>query len=275
MKGSIWTSDEVWWLVQAWQESVNALKKGKKKKMSSIDFNKLVHEHFVALAGGSSPRTVATISTRKCILQNSFEFIRAFMGNQPVTGDVDWFGMTASHQRKLMQTAGGKEVRPIDERVFIALEKLLKDNDTVFEESDHDGNESDSASSEGDKYEQTMNQKKVVVPKKVITGASTITRTRKSALEEETGELLTQKGQEDVKPKRQRLAFSSKTPLAGNVKDILEHQSQVLTGFLEKRANERSREHEQSRQEREADQKFWAAETEKDRSLLRDLFSHE
>lgn len=55
----------------------------------------------------------------------------------------------------------------------------------------------------------------------------------------------------------------------------MEKQSKGLVGFLEKRTEERAKEQERSRKEREADQKFWAEQTEKDRALLRDLFTHD
>ncbi|KAG6963740.1 hypothetical protein JG688_00008014 [Phytophthora aleatoria] len=278
MARKLWTPEELWWLVQAWEEAMNAAKRvgGKKRKMSTSEFHKLIHERFVELAGGSSPRTVATIVIRKDVLQNSYEFIRSFLGNKETSGGLDWFALTTSDQRELMKTAGGKRVQPIEERVFTALEKVLKDESAATEQSDESEGEdsgNEGYSSEGDKFEKGMRQKKkeVPAPKKVDKrhlSRSSGGKASKSALEEESGELLSQKEEGHAKKKRHKPS----TPKVG-MKDILERQSGVLAGFLEKRADERSQEHERSRQEREADQKFWAAETAKDRALLRELFT--
>ncbi|OWZ05817.1 hypothetical protein PHMEG_00022023 [Phytophthora megakarya] len=259
-----WTSDEVWWLVQAWQEIANILKDSK-PKLSSRNYNKLIHEQFVERAGGSSPRTIATIATRKIILRNSYVFIRS----KRMSGEVDWFGLTTNHQQKLMQMAG-KEVRPMEERVFDVLDALFAKGGAEYEEIESE------IDSDGDKDEKVVHLKKPAVPKKKrpqSAAASTKKglKNMKSTLEEETGELMSEKGEESAKSKRRRVDSIK----SGNVKDILDRQSEVLADFLDKRAKERTQEHERSRKEREADQKFWAEETEKDRALLRDLFTHE
>ncbi|KAG7384781.1 hypothetical protein PHYPSEUDO_002234 [Phytophthora pseudosyringae] len=281
MAGAVWTPEELWWLVQAWRETVQATKsaRGKTRKMSSSQFNKLVHERFVAFAGGSIPRSVGTIALRKDILQHSYAFIRSFVGNKEASADLDWFVLTKSEQRELMKTAGGQPVQPIEERVFFALDRLLSDEITAgnaSDDSESGASESDGDSSEGDKYERGMRQKKRPAAKKtykrVQLSGSVPAATPKSALEEETGELLSQKDGTHAKQKRRRVTPKSSSPKAA-MKDILERQSQVLARFLEKRADERSQEHDRSRQEREADQKFWATETAKDRALLRELFA--
>ncbi|KAL3663465.1 hypothetical protein V7S43_011354 [Phytophthora oleae] len=248
-----WTSDEVWWLVQAWQETNKEVESSGGEKKSE-EFNKLVHEHFVKLAGGSSPRSVIAIARRMEILRESYEFIVSFQGNERENG---WFVLPTNDQRTLMKTGGGKHLRPIEERVFFALDKLFPEAESESEDSD------------GDKFETAIKKraaKKVTRKSKVPSSKSST-----SALEEETGELLSPQKETGVKDKRRRV---NKSPSVG-VADILDHQSQVLAGFLEKRADERTHELDQSRKEREVDQKFWAAETAKDRALLRDLFTQD
>ncbi|KUF88324.1 hypothetical protein AM588_10002284 [Phytophthora nicotianae] len=278
MVGPLWTPEELWWLVLAWEETLKETESnaGKKKKMSSSEWNKLLHEHFVAFAGGSSPRSVATISIRKDILQNSYEFIRSFLSNKETSGSLDWFALTTNDQRGLMKTAGGKRVQPIEERVFNALETILKDKIAAGHESEgEDFGYEDDYSSDGDKFEKVMKAKKKRAPvsKKVGKRRSSGGKTSKSALEEESGELLRVKEDDHAKKKHRHVSSKPSSPKVG-LKDILERQGEVLAGFLEKRAEERSQEHERSRQEREADQKFWAAETAKDRALLRELFTN-
>ncbi|KAG1708864.1 hypothetical protein DVH05_022498 [Phytophthora capsici] len=241
-----WTPDEVGWLVQAWQETKTEVKNsGVKKNLE--EFHQLVHENFMKLAGGSSSRSVSAIRRQMNILKDSYEFIVSFQGRGQENG---WFMLSTNDQRTLMQTNGGNQVRPIDEKVFSALDKFLADEESESEDSD------------GEKFEIAV--KKRVAPKKKAARKST------SVLEEESGELLTPTKEEKTKEKRRRLTKSSVA-----VADILDRQSQVLAGFLEKRADERTHELEQTRKERESDQKFWAAETAKDRALLRDLFTQD
>ncbi|KAF4040736.1 hypothetical protein GN244_ATG07087 [Phytophthora infestans] len=277
MARAVWTLEELWWLVQAWEEVVNERRNagGKKKKMGNMEFNRLIHERFVALAGGSSPRSISTIMNRKDVLQSSFEFIRSFVGNKETSGGLDWFALPTSNQRELMKTAGGKRVQPIEERVFSTLNKILKNESAMAEQSGESDSEGYDYSSEGDKFEKGMRAKKKPAPKKVTKHRSSGGKrvpVSKSALEDETGVMLSQKEEKHSKEKRRRVSSKLASSKVG-MKDVLERQSDVLAGFLEKRADERSQEHERSRQEREMDQKFWAAETAKDRALLRELFS--
>ncbi|KAK1938248.1 hypothetical protein P3T76_009398 [Phytophthora citrophthora] len=241
-----WTSDEVMWLVQAWQETKKEVKdSGVKKNLE--EFHQLVHENFEKLAGGSSPRSVSAVRRQMNILKDSYDFIVSFQGREQENG---WFALSTNDQKTLMQTDGGNQVRPIDGQVFSALDKFLAEEESESEDSD------------GEKFETAV--KKRAASKKKSARKST------SVLEEESGELLTPTKEEKIKDKRRRV---SKTSVG--VADILDRQSQGLAGFLEKRADERSHEIEQSRKEREADQKFWSEETAKDRALLRDLFTQD
>ncbi|KAF1783130.1 hypothetical protein GQ600_3516 [Phytophthora cactorum] len=209
--------------------------------MSTSEFHKLIHERFVELAGGSSPRTVATIVIRKDVLQN--------------------FTIHPIVPRQQGNDGGGKRVQPIEERVSLRwrnFEGRIGCNGAERRsEGEDSGNEG--YSSEGDKFEKGMRQKKKEI-ERWKSEQECSGRGEWRAIEPE--------GRRPAKKKRHKPS----TPKVG-MKDILERQSGVLAGFLEKRADERSQEHERSRQEREADQKFWAAETAKDRALLRELFT--
>ncbi|GMF27200.1 unnamed protein product [Phytophthora lilii] len=290
-----WSTEELLLLARAWQESIKTTKtgdgKGKQAKMTPKELNQLVFERFEKLSGGSSYRAVGTVATRKEILWNSYAFIRSFRDNRNMNGGVEWFSMSTSEQRAVMKTAGGKFVQPLDERVIMALDKFLAEEYEEGEESETESEgleatESAEQSSEGDKYQKTVApKKKNAVAKKVkntgrrstkVDSAASGKAGKKSALEEETGELLSSNEEKGTKPKRRRIAANKKSNSSDtDVSHVLEHQSQVLAEFLKKRAEERSREHERSRQEREADQKFWATETAKDRALLRELFTND
>ncbi|KAH7485064.1 hypothetical protein KRP22_006229 [Phytophthora ramorum] len=87
----------------------------------------------------------------------------------------------------------------------------------------------------------------------------------KRVVRQQTRKLSTKKENTIVKPKRRCTKKTSSSYVA--VTDALGRQSYGLAEFLEKRAEER-------RQEREADQTFWAGETAKDREFLRKLLSN-
>ncbi|KAL4158743.1 hypothetical protein PRNP1_004518 [Phytophthora ramorum] len=90
----------------------------------------------------------------------------------------------------------------------------------------------------------------------------------KRVVRQQTRKLSTKKENTIVKPKRRCMAETKKTSTSDvAVTDALGRQSYGLAEFLEKRAEER-------RQEREADQTFWAGETAKDREFLRKLLSN-
>ncbi|KAE9009871.1 hypothetical protein PR001_g16327 [Phytophthora rubi] len=282
-----WTVNELLRLVRAWEESLKPPKTGsgtgKKKKLSVGDLNKDIYERFGAASGGSSNRSLSTVLARKNLLQDSFHFIRDFRDNKDIHGDVDWFSLSTNEQRSIMKTAGGTRVMPMDEHVFSALAKFLVEDDTEAEsETEAVGSaasESDGYTSEGDKFQQSISRKKPAPKKRVNTRRPARSSTKhgrasgSSALEEETGEL---KGEEKANPKRRRVTSPKAAPHSdASAKEILGRQSEGLAGFLEKRAEERAKDQERSRQEREADQRFWAEETEKDRTLLRDLFTHD
>ncbi|KAG6617393.1 uncharacterized protein IUM83_02408 [Phytophthora cinnamomi] len=281
-----WTADELLRLVRAWEECLKPPKAGggktkKKKKLAVPDLNKAIYRRFEHLSGGSSHRNAHTVVTRKGILQNSYVFIRAFVDDEDVNGNVDWFSLSSSEQRALMKTAGGERVMPMDERVFSALDKFIASEIGIAAKSEKESvsseaTESEVDSSDGDQYQKVLSQnkptpKESATPRRPAKASGEVRGKASSAstLEEETGE---PKEEGLVNPKRRRVAASKVPP---SVKEILERQSGGLVGFLEKRAKERAKEHEHSRQEREADQKFWAEETEKDRALLRELFTQD
>ncbi|KAL4108316.1 hypothetical protein PRIC1_000034 [Phytophthora ramorum] len=284
-----WGEDELLRLIQAWQECLEAKAKGgkaKKKKTTAVQFSKRVLERFEELSGGSSHHKLNAVMTRKDILQNSYVYIRSFRGDPDTNGGVEWFALPTSDQRALMKTAGGQHVQPMGEGVFLALDAFLGKELAATEESEAESEssqttETDGRSSEGDKYEKVVRQKKKVATVKKAKKPRNASRSRREAqdnsgLEEDSGEILSPKEEGRTKAKRRRVAAPKKTPSPDlNVNVILERQSQVLAEFLDKRAEERTREHERSQQERDADQKFWAVETAKDRALLRELFTEE
>lgn len=286
----VWTQDELLLLAQAWQESLKEDSSiggstSKQKKVPASHLNKLIYDRFVALSGVPSPRHASTVAGRKDILQHSYVFIRAF-SDKKENGCGNWFALTKNEQRTLMKTAGGKHVQPIDEQVFLTLDSFLGEEYGADKHGDGSESESSQATeSDADKYQRPISLKKrpAAAAKKLenprrSTRVSGPVRGKSStsALEQEAGELLTQKEDKLTKSKRRRVTSSKEpSPFDIDVQGVLERQDQTLAGFLEKRAEERTQEHERICQEREADQKFWAAEKAKDRALLRKLFSIE
>ncbi|GMF49389.1 unnamed protein product [Phytophthora fragariaefolia] len=273
----VWTQNEHLRLARAWQESLKAKNgdgKAGKKTNTVTGLNKAIYERFEALSGDSSSRSIYMVVARKELLQHSYDFIRGFRNDN---AGMEWFALATKKQRALMKTAGGERVVPLDEHVFSALDKFLgtTPDEIEAETESSEATETDGDSSEGDKYQKVFSQRMKPARKKMSTSRSPVKgitnppeKAVKSALEEDTGELR----EERAEAKRRRV----KSPREDvGVKEIMEQQSVGLVGFLEKRAEERAREQERNRQEREADQKFWAEETAKDRALLRELFTHD
>jgi hypothetical protein len=271
MSRMMWSPDELSRLVQAWRESLSASQKGggKARMKRPTDLNQAVHERFEALdSEGATSRSAHAVKMKMATLRETYAFIRNFQENKEMSGGAEWFSLLQNHQKKLMKNAGSKRVQPVDEELFEALHDVIREEGAADEESEDEGEEeteSDDAS-DGDKYQATVIQKKKrTAPKKArfslpVVATSIGTGSKVAALEAEAGELVGHEEEGPKKPKRRR---TTAPPSTMNVAEVLEHQSQVLAGFLEKRVEERTEE-----------RKFWAAETAKDRALLRELLTH-
>ncbi|RLN48935.1 hypothetical protein BBJ28_00003268 [Nothophytophthora sp. Chile5] len=300
MGATNWTTEDLLWLVQAWSGAPQPPHFGEKQDVnatSAFSADPGIYSRFMALSGGSTKRSVATVRKRTEVVLDSHAFIRAFHADREWSEGRDWFSLSVGEQRARMRTAGSRQVQLIDAKVFAAVDAFFGTTDTSpaavasktatvapkasVEDEENQEEESDasdlkeekaSSSSDGGKDEgDSEGRRQKPYPKfrgSWISREETSKRSSDSESEEETQPPAEEEEEEERESKKRRRVSSD-----DGLEEILTRQSRSLANFLSERASERSRERELSRQEREADRRFWTKERAKDRALLRELFA--
>ncbi|KAG1696375.1 hypothetical protein DVH05_018506 [Phytophthora capsici] len=118
-KGNNWPMEEIWHLIQAWEESVATTKSGKLTSALSEAF-----ANFVKRDGGSyRHRTLNSVRNKMIALKSSFAGISAFIAEQ---GDSSaWFDMTADERLAELRTWGNKTIMDLNKEMFDALARIL------------------------------------------------------------------------------------------------------------------------------------------------------
>ncbi|KAK1932314.1 hypothetical protein P3T76_012308 [Phytophthora citrophthora] len=118
-KGNNWPMEEIWHLIQAWEESVATTKSGKLTSALNVAF-----ANFVKRDGGSyRHRTMNSVRNKMIALKSSFAGISAYIAEQ---GDSSaWFDMTADERLAELRTWGNKTIMDLNKEMFNALARIL------------------------------------------------------------------------------------------------------------------------------------------------------
>ncbi|RLN48520.1 hypothetical protein BBJ28_00016422 [Nothophytophthora sp. Chile5] len=304
MGATNWTTEDLLWLVQAWSGAPQPPHFGEKQDVnatSAFGADPGIYNRFLALSGGSTKRSAATVRKRTEVVLDSHAFIRAFHADREWSEGRDWFSLSVGEQRARMRTAGSRQVQLIDTKVFAAVDAFFDKKDTSpaavapkmaavapkasIEDEESEEEESDASdlkeekaiSSDGGKDEgDSEERRQKPYPKFRGSWISREETSKRSSDSESESEEESQPPAEEEEEEEEKERVATKRRRVSSddeLERILAKQSRSLVNFLSERASERSRERELSRQEREVDRRFWTEERAKDRALLRELFA--